>query len=59
MIVAVFDSKYKVFVRHIATISVDLSDKMHHSKKAQIIYINIDEALTKLSNKYADFANVF
>ena len=32
---------------------------MYLSKKAQIAYLKVDEALTKVSNKYANFADVF
>ena len=31
---------------------------MHPSKRAQIIYLKADKALTEVSNKYADFADV-
>ncbi len=32
---------------------------MHPSKKAQIAHLKADEALSKVSSKYADFADVF
>ena len=32
---------------------------MHLSKKAQIAVLKTDEAPTKVSGKYADFANIF
>ena len=32
---------------------------MHLSKRAQIAYLKADEAFTKVSSKYADFADVF
>ena len=32
---------------------------MHLLKKAQIAYLKVDEAFTKISNKYANFADIF
>ena len=32
---------------------------MYPLKKAQIAYLKVDEALIKVFNKYANFANVF
>ena len=32
---------------------------MHPSKKAQIIHLKVDEALTKVHSKYADFIDGF
>ena len=34
-------------------------DKVHILKKAQIAYLKVDKAFSKMLNKYADFANVF
>ncbi len=32
---------------------------MHLSKKAPIVYLKVDKALTEVSNKYTDFIDVF
>ena len=32
---------------------------MHPSKRAQIAYLKLDKAPTKIFSKYANFANVF
>ena len=32
---------------------------MHPLKKAQVVYLKADEALTKVSSEYANFADVF
>ena len=44
---------------YIVAITIDLSDKIHPSKRAQIAYLKADKVLTKISSKYADFADVF
>ena len=51
--------EYKAFVVHVAILSIDLGDKVHPSKKAQIAYLKVDQAIAKVLSKYADFANVF
>ena len=58
-IIAAFDSEHKTFVLYVAALSVNLSDKVHPSKKAQIAHLKANEASTKVSSKYADFADVF
>ena len=58
-IVATFNTEHKAFIVHIAAFSINSSDEMYPSKKAQIAYIKVDEALTKVSSKYADFTNIF
>ncbi len=42
-----------------AALSVDLGDKVHPSRRAQIAHLKVDEAFTKVPRKYADFADVF
>ena len=55
----VLDSKYKVFVIYIAALSLDWGDEVYPSKKNQIAYLKVDEALFKMSSIYADFVDVF
>ena len=38
---------------------MDLGDEVHPSKRAQIAYLKVDEAPTKVSTKYANFADIF
>ena len=38
---------------------MNLGDEMHLSKKAQIAQFKADKAPTKVSSKYADFADIF
>ena len=47
------------FVVYVATLNVDLGNKMHPSKKAQIAYLKVDKVFIKAFSKYADFANIF
>lgn len=51
--------KHKAFIVHVAALSVDTDDKIYPSKRAQIAHLEVDEVLIKVSNEYADFANVF
>ena len=57
--VAAFNPKYKTFVVYIAILIVESGDKIHPSKKAQIVYLKANKALIKFPSKYTDFANVF
>ena len=57
--IAVLDLKYEAFIIYVIAFSIYFSDKMHPSKKAQIAYLKVDEAPTKVPNKYTDFTNVF
>ena len=56
---AVLNFKHKAFVIHVATFNVNLSDKVYILKKTQIVYLKMDKAHTKVSSKYAEFADVF
>ena len=40
-------------------LNVDLGDKVHLSKKAQIAHLKADKVLIKVLSKYADFVNIF
>ena len=57
--VVFLDPEYKAFIIHVATLSVDSGDEVHPSTTAQIAYLKVDEALTKMPSEYANFANVF
>ena len=57
--VATLDLEHKTFIIYVATLNVDLGDKMHLSKKVQIAHLEADEASIKFFSKYVDFANVF
>ena len=58
-ITAAFDSEYKVFIVHAAVLSIDSSDEMHLSKRAQIAHLKANEAPPKVPSKYTDFTDVF
>ena len=47
-VVAIFNLKYEAFVVHVATLSVNLGDKIYLLKRAQIAYLKVDEAPTKV-----------
>ena len=57
--IAILDSKHKVFVIYIATFNINLVDKVYPLKKAQIAYLKADEAFIKVLSKYADFTDIF
>ncbi len=56
---AALDPEHEAFVVHVAALSVDSSDEVHPSRKAQIVHLKADEAPTKVPSEYADFADVF
>ena len=51
--------EYEAFVVYIAIFSIDLDDKVHPAKKTQIAHLKVHKALTKVSNEYTNFANIF
>ncbi len=53
------DPKYKVFIVYVAVLNIDLGDKVHPTRQAQIVYVKADEAFTKVLSNYANFADVF
>ncbi len=53
------DPKPKAFIVHVATLSVNLDDELHLSRRAQIAYQKADKASSKVLSEYADFADVF
>ena len=44
---------------YIVTLNKDLDDEMHPLKRAQIAHLKANEVFTKVSNKYANFADIF
>ncbi len=44
---------------YIAALSVNSGDEVHPSRTAQIAHLKADEALIKVSSKYAAFADIF
>ena len=57
--IAAFNSKYEIFVVYVAALRINLGNKMHPSKKAQIAHLKVDKVLFKMLSKYANFADVF
>ena len=53
------NTKYKSFVIYVTALSIDFSNKVHTSKKAQITHLKVDEVSTKVLSKYMNFADVF
>ena len=58
-IASALDLEYKAFVVYITAVSLDLGDKVHPSKRAQIAYLKVNKALFEISSKYANFADIF
>ncbi len=57
--IAVLDPEYKTFIVYVADLSINLGNEVHPSKKAQIAHIKVDEALSKVPSKHADFIDIF
>ena len=53
------DPEHEAFVVYVTALSIDLGDKMHLSKRAQIAHLKVDKALSEVESRYADFADVF
>ncbi len=56
---AALDPEHETFVVHVAAVSVNSGDEVHPSRKPQIAHLKADKAPSKVSSKYADFADVF
>ena len=56
---AAFDLKHKIFIIHIAVLSINSGNKIHPFKRAKITHLKVDKAPTKVFSKYGDFANIF
>ncbi len=54
-----FNLGHEAFVVHIATVNVNLDDEVYPSRRAQIAHLKADEAPSKVSSEYADFADIF
>lgn len=57
--VAALDLEHKAFIIHVAAFSINLSNKVHLSKKAQIADLKVDKSSNKDFSEYPDFADVF
>ena len=53
------DLEYKVFIVHIAALSINLGDEVHPLKRTLIIYLKVYKVFTKILNKYIDFTDIF
>ncbi len=53
------DPEHQAFVVHIAALSVNSGDEVHPSRRTQIAHLKVDEAPSKVSSEYANFADVF
>ncbi len=53
------DPDHEAFVIYIVVLNVDSGNKMHPSRRAQIAYLKVDEASTKVLSEYADFVDIF
>ena len=58
-IVTAVDPEYKAFIIHVAVLSINLGDKKHPLRKAQIAHLKVDEAFIKVFSKYANFVDAF
>ncbi len=54
-------SNHKTFILYIAVLNIssNIDDEVYPSRKAQIAHLKVDEAPTKVLNKYASFVDVF
>ena len=53
------DLEDKTFVVYKIALISDLGDEVHPLKRIQIAHLKVDEAFTKVSSKYTDFADIF
>ena len=51
--------EHKAFVIYVATLNIDLGDKIYSLRKAQIAYLKADEAFIEILGEYTDFADFF
>ena len=59
---AAFDSGHETFIIHVVflrSLSSTQESDIHHSRRTQIAALVANEALTSISTKYSDFADVF
>ena len=57
--IAAFDLEHKVFMVHIAALSVNLGNEVHLLKKVQIAHLKADKAFIKVFSKYTKFIDIF
>ena len=53
------DLKYLIFIIYVVTLSIDLSNEMHPSSRAQIVYVKANKAFIKVLSKYTNFGDIF
>ena len=58
-VAAALDPEYEAFVVYVTALSIDLGDKVHPSKKAQIAQLKADKESSKVLSEYVDFADNF
>ena len=56
--IAALNLEYEAFIVHVVALTVDLGDKVHPSKRAQIAHLKANKTFIIVPNKYANFANV-
>ncbi len=56
---AALDPEHEAFIVHVATLSVDSSNEVHPSKRAQIADLKADEASSGIPGEYGNFADIF
>ena len=58
-VVAAPNLEHEFFIVHIATFNINIGDKMYPSKRAQIAFLKVNKAPTKVFSEYANFVDVF
>lgn len=53
------DPDYKAFVIYVVVLNISPDNKIYPLKEIQIAYLKVDKALTKVSNKYIEFVDIF
>lgn len=53
--IAAFDLEHKTFIIYVAAFSIDSNNMIH---PLRMVYLKADELLTKVPNRYTDFADV-
>ena len=58
LVATALEPKHEAFIVHIAALNIDLSDKIHPLKKAQITHRKANKVPTKVASKYVSFIDV-
>ncbi len=58
-VITALNPKHEAFVIYITAFKVDLDDKMHPLKRAQIAYLKANKAFIEIPSKYTDFVDIF